>query len=236
MSDPAPSDKFLFFQPSRVFERLIIPGCFITVFSWMLYIQRGLTYALYLTPGAYWLAVAACILACSALTLISLNTHWAYEGCLTRWQTRPWKKFNAGSKWWCVSKHGVVFFLSLSLLSVFFTQALPHGLLLYTGAPEVSELVVQSKGKLRSKYKRSCFKLVEASTIEYRSDKLCLKSDQLYAELNVGDTLIVEGRANWIGLLVDRPIALRDAESGLERSVRTIPRQQPVVAQLNDQT
>ena len=62
----------------------------------------------------------------------------------------------------------------------------------------------------------------------------CLESDQLYAELKVGDTLIVEGKSNWIGLLVDRPIAVRDADSGLERSVRITPRQQPTLAQLDD--
>ena len=69
MSDPAPSDKFLFFQPSRVFERFILPGYFIIIFGWILYSYRGLTYALYLSPRARWLAVAGWILASSALTL-----------------------------------------------------------------------------------------------------------------------------------------------------------------------
>ena len=202
----------------------MIPGYFVIFFGAILYSLSSLTYALYLSPRAYWIAVAGWILSSSALTLISLNAHWAYEGNLTRWQARPLKNYNAGSKWWCAAKHGVVFFLCMVPLITHFTQVLPHWLLRYSGAPEVSELLVESKGRVSSRYKRGCENLVEVSSAKYRSDNLCLESDLLYAELKVGDTLIVEGKANWIGLLVDRPIAVRDADSGLERLVHVVPR------------
>ena len=93
---------------------------------------------------------------------------------------------------------------------------------------------MEQKRELFARYKRSCKNLVEASSTEYRRDKLCLQSDQLYAALKVGDTLIVEGKANWIGLLVGRPIAVRDADSGLERSVSIVPCQQPALVQLDN--
>ena len=66
-------------------------------------------------------------------------------------------------------------------------------------------------------------------SVEYRRDKLCLKSNELYAEVEVGDTLVVEGKANWMGLLVSKSLALRDADSGLERSVRVLPGHQLIV-------
>ena len=234
MSDPAPSDKFLFFQPSRVFERLMIPGFWILAIGWLLYNSHGLTYALFLSPRSYWLAVVAAILATSAITLISVNAHWAYEGNFTRWQTRPFKKYNAGSRWWCAARHGSIFLLCVFFLIGHFTRGLPHVLLLYTGSSEVSELVVQEKkdGSI-SKYKRFCSHLYMTSSAEYRSGNLCLESEQLYAEINVGDTLIVEGKANWIGLLVNRLIAVRDGDSGPERSVGMMPRHQPVLVRLD---
>ena len=212
------------------------PGCLIIVLGWMLYNYLGITYALFLTPRAYWLAVAAGIPAASALTLAFLNAYFAYEGNFTRWGARPWKNFNAGSKWWCAGRHGAIFSASMFFSVALLSQALPHGLLLYTGASEVSELVVQSKRRLHSKLYRNCDNLVVAKSTEYRSNNLCLQSDQLYAALKVGDTLIVEGKANWIGLLVDRPIAMRDADTGLERSVHIAPRQhqQPTLVQLDD--
>ena len=219
-----PSGKFLFFQSSRMFERLILPGYLVIFFCYMFYGRFGLTYALFVTPRAHFLALTSWIIASLALTLISLNTHWAYEGNFTRWQARPFKHFNAGSKWWCTARHGSIFFLCMAPLFIHFTQALPHGLLLYTGTPEVKELVVQSKSELSVRYRRSCTNRVVASSSGYRTGNLCLDSDQLYAEIKVGDTLIVEGNVNWVGLLVDKPLALRNADNGLERSVRNIIR------------
>ena len=219
MSNSAPSDRFLFFKPSLVFESFILPGYFIIFFGAITYSRRSLTYALFVSPNAYWLLISGWIIASFALSLIMLNVYWAYEGNYFRWQSRPWKHFDAGNKWWCAYKHAIILLLCMAPLFTHFMQVLPHRLLLYKGTSEVSELVVLSKGKAGSRSKRPCYNLVEASSTEYRSDRLCLKSDQLYSELEVGDTLIVEGKANWIGLLVDRTIAVRDAESGLKRSV-----------------
>jgi len=224
MPEPKPSNDFLLFQPSFTQERLYVPSVVALFIGYYLYNQVGLSYALFLSPFAYWLATGAVLVASSTLTLLALNVYWAYEGNLTRQQKRPQKAFNDGSKKWCIYRHCLVFLMCVATLRIYFHEAIPHALLHYTGKPATHELLVEEKKNSYNKFRRSCSSLVAAHSLEYRSDKLCLESDKFYAEVNVGDVLIVEGKANWIGLLVDKPIALRDGESGNERSLRSVPR------------
>ncbi len=232
MSDPKPSDEFLFFQPSWGMERLYVPGFAVLFVASLVYAQVGLTYALFLSPLAYKFATGSVLVASSAITLLALNVYWAYEGNLTRRQKRPHKKFNNGSKYWCAFRHCFVAFICFVPLSIHFHEAIPHALLDSMGKPVIHELVVEKKIELNSRYRRNCRNPLVAHSLDYRSDNLCLDSNELYAEVNVGDTLIVEGKANWIGLLVDKPIALRDADSGLERSVQR-PSDQVSLAQVD---
>ena len=196
-----------------------MPGCVVLVIAFFLYNQFGLSYALFLSPLGYLLAMIFLLVASTLLTLLALNVYWAYEGNLTRRQKRPNEYFKNGSKRWCVLRHCAVVCASVLFLSTHFHEALPHALLYLLGKPVVHELVVDEKGDSHYKGRRTCWNLVVAHSSEYRSDKLCLESNELYAEVEVGDTLVVEGKANWIGLLVSKPLALRDADSGLEHSL-----------------